>query len=130
MAQQASPNVAGHIDCLRAQLTARSSVTSRMPRRTASSVSSAVLPVWSPPMRSTGTDDLRLGLGDVSRGLERRALRCGPVEPPAAPDVHVRHEDERDEDRHLDEPEQAEPAEADGPRGQEEDLDVEDDEQE
>src|SRR4249920_464987 len=61
IAQQASPKVAGHIDCLRAQPAARSRVVNRTPRLTSSSISSGVFPSWTPSTRSTGTDGL-LGL--------------------------------------------------------------------
>ena len=48
IAQQARPNVAGHIDCLRAHPTARSIVVSRTPRSTSSVISSGVSPRWMP----------------------------------------------------------------------------------
>src|SRR5512132_3979447 len=128
IAQHASPNVAGHIDCLRAQPTARSSVVVRTPRRTSSSISSGVRPVWIPSSRSAGTTgslQLAFARHDLL-GLVRRDLVRDPLEPALAPDVDVRHEDEPDEHRHLDQPEQAERAERDGPREQEDRLDVED----
>src|SRR5215210_997034 len=52
-----------------------------------------------------------------------------PFQPAATPDVGVRDEHGEDEQRHLDEPEQAELPEGDGPRVEEDDLDVEDDEE-
>src|SRR5688572_1726788 len=94
MAQQARPKVAGHSDDLRDQLTTPSTVDSRIPLGSFSSIPMSV-----------------------------------PLQPAAAPDVGVRDEDRADEQDHLDEAEQAELAEGDGPRVEEDDLDVEDDEQ-
>src|SRR5438874_9765672 len=131
IAQQASPNVAGHIDCLRAQPTALSNVVRRTPRSTSSSTSSGVLPRCTPSKRSTGTTGplkRTLAIDDLL-GFVRRDLAGAPVEPALAPDVDVRHEHEPDEYRHLDQPEQPERAERDRPREQEDRLDVEDDEQ-
>src|SRR6185436_16626080 len=62
-------------------------------------------------------------------GLARGHVLVGPVEPTLAPDVGVGDEDEPDEHRHLREAEHPEAPERDGPREQEDRLDVEDDEQ-
>src|SRR6266550_5718673 len=148
IAQHASPNVAGHIDCLRAQPTARSNVVRRTPRSTSSSTSSGVLPRWTPSRRSTGTagslplvhirrlrhllftpgGQRALALDDLL-SFVRSDLAGAPVEPTLAPDVDVRDEYERDEHGHLDQAEQPERAEGDRPREQEDRLDVEDDEE-
>src|SRR6266496_6567907 len=135
MAQQARPNVNGHIDCLRAHRTALSMVDSRMPRRTSSSSSSWPAwprPVWGPSSRSPGTGHLP-GLvvegGRRRRGGSAPRRRLPPVQPAALPHVDVGHEHERDEDGHLGQAEQAELTEAHGPGEQEDGLDVEDDEQ-
>src|SRR5688572_16314472 len=107
---------------------ARSSVVSRTPLRISSSTSSGVRPVTCPSTRSTGTErhlprPHRLLAVLVVQQLRGRR---GPVETALLPDVDVRDEHERDEDRHLDQPEQAELAERDGPREEEDRLDVED----
>src|SRR3954466_2808508 len=52
-----------------------------------------------------------------------------PLQPAAPPDVGVHNEDGADEQHHLDESEGAESVEGNGPRVQEDDFDVEDDEQ-
>src|SRR6266850_6337247 len=60
-----------------------------------------------------------------------RALRCGsrPLERAFAPYVDEAKRQHEDEHQHLDEAEQPERAEHHGPRVEEDDLDVEDDEQ-
>src|SRR5690606_41276896 len=52
-----------------------------------------------------------------------------PVQAATPPHVGVRDEDGADEQEHLDKPEQTEQIEGHGPRVEEDDLDVEDDEQ-
>src|SRR5712691_6733808 len=129
IAQQASPNVAGHIDCLRAQPTARSSEVRSTPRRTSSSTSSGVLPRACPSTRSTGTRYLPLCPGHRGRCLVRMHARLIPVEAALLPDVDVGHEHERDEQGHLDKAEEPQLPERHRPREKEDRLDVEDDEQ-
>src|SRR3954447_1941885 len=97
MAQQASPNVAGHSEDLRVQLTSFSTVVSRTPPGSFSSS-----PIRAPLV---------------------------PLEPAAPPDVGVRDEHRDDENDHLDQSEDAQPVVGDGPRVEEDDLDVEDDEE-
>src|SRR5215207_6048968 len=98
MAQQARPNVAGHSDDLRVQLTSFSTLVSRTPLGSFSSSPIGLL--LSVPFQST---------------------------PP--PDVGVRDEHGDDEDDHLDQPEDAQRLVVHGPRVEEDDLDVEDDEE-
>src|SRR5581483_9299054 len=124
MAQQARPNVTGHIDCLRAQLTARSSVVRSTPRLTSCSTSELARPSCSPGRRSTGTKDPLL-----PPFIPEPPRRFVPVQAAPTPDVDVGHEDEADEHDHLHEPEQTESAEPHRPWEQEDRLDVEDDEQ-
>src|SRR6476619_3443270 len=52
-----------------------------------------------------------------------------PLQSAAAPDVGVRDEDRRDEQHHLHQAEDAQLPEGHGPRVEEDDLDVEDDEE-
>src|SRR5262245_20658960 len=52
-----------------------------------------------------------------------------PLERALAPDVDEPEREDEEEDHHLDEPEDAEPAEQERPRIEEDDLDVEDDEE-
>src|SRR4051794_20385327 len=52
-----------------------------------------------------------------------------PLQAAASPDVRVDDEHRSDEQHHLDKAERAEPIEGNGPRVQEDDFDVEDDEQ-
>src|SRR5262245_38550331 len=131
IAQHARPNVAGHIDCFRAQPTARSRVVRTTPRSTSSSISSGVLPRWTPSIRSTGTRHLPASRLRFPRLVHEGRVRLDggdgfrPIEPTLAPDVDVGHEHERDEDDHLDQPEQPELPERDGPWEQEDRLDVE-----
>src|SRR3954463_818051 len=101
MAQQASPKVAGQSEDLRVQLTSFSTEVSRTPLGSFSS---------SPITRSP-------------------LPRSFPLQPAAPPHVRVGDEDGGDEDDHLDQPEDAEPVVGDGPRVEEDDLDVEDDEE-
>src|SRR5205823_1216152 len=145
IAQHASPNVTGHIDCLRAQLTARSSWVTSTPRLTSCSTSAlSPLPAWTPAIRSTGMGHLGGGGTELrgtipsrrSRGAQsmcsaplRPPARGVPVQAPCLPDVHIGDEDEGDEHHHLDEAEQPEAAELHRPGEQEDRLDVEDDEQ-
>src|SRR4051794_21044433 len=77
IAQQARPNVTGHSDDLRVQLTSFSTLVSRMP------------------------------LGSFSASPISPAPRSVPLEPAAPPDVGVREEHGADEDDHLDQPEHA-----------------------
>src|SRR6476659_5613575 len=130
MAQHARPNVAGHMDRLRAHPTARSRDVSRMPRSTSSPTSSGVVPRWMPSRRSTGTDDLQRWFHiDAGTQLLFDGRNDRPVQPALAPDVDVDHEHERDEHRHLSQAEQPELADRDRPGEEEDRLDVEDDEQ-
>src|SRR5918998_2006533 len=102
MAQQASPKVAGHSELLRDQLTTFSTLVRTMPLGIFSSRPMACLPP---------------------------SLRLVPLEPAATPDVGVGDEHGADEQGHLDQAEQAQGVEGDGPRDQEDHLDVEDDEE-
>src|SRR5690554_2978888 len=99
IAQQARPKVAGHMEALRAQPANSSTVLSRKP------------------------DDWSLIY--VS---PRVLVRSVPLEAAAAPLVHERHGDQREEGQHGDEAEHRQRPEVDGPRVEEHDLDVEDDE--
>src|SRR5436190_9488535 len=141
MAQQARPNVTGHMLCFLAQLTALSMVVSRTPFFTSSSTDS-LLPVCTPGRRSIGMGHPRAG-GDELRGtlpslsIRSAQSRCSaalatagrPVEASGLPDVDVGDEDQADEDDHLDEAEEAELAELHGPGEEEDGFDVEDDEE-
>src|SRR4051794_9006062 len=64
-----------------------------------------------------------------SGSFSSRPMRSVPVESAATPHIGVDDEDGEDEQEHLDEAEHAELVEGDGPRVEEDDLDVEDDEQ-
>src|SRR3954463_15533189 len=99
MAQQASPNVAGHSEDFRVQLTSFSTVVNRTPPGIFSS-----RPIVPAPLSV-------------------------PVQPAATPHVRVGDEDRGDEDDHLDQPEDAQRLVVHGPRVEEYDLDVEDDEE-
>src|SRR5687768_8229646 len=97
------------------------------PFLTSSSTSSGVWPVRCPSNRSTGTESLLFKFGDRDRHLVVHLVaevrrRRGPVEPTLLPDVDVGHEHKPDEHRHLDQPEQAELPERDGPREEEDRL--------
>src|SRR5437870_2147086 len=128
MAQQARPNVAGHIEFLRAHATALPSVLVSTPRRTSSSTSTRVWPVWTPATRSTGMASAPSRRGLSRHGallvlvlarpaLHRRrqpgapgvgdALRPLPLEPALLPHVEIGHEHQPDEHHHLDQSEQA-----------------------
>src|SRR5262245_21400208 len=98
MAQQASPNVAGHSELFRTRPATFSTVERRIPLGIFSSM----------PMD-----------------------RSVPLEAAAPPDVYVGNEDGDDEEGHLDQPEDRwiELLECDGPRIEEDDLDIEDDEE-
>src|SRR5207244_12993399 len=107
IAQQARPNVAGHIDCFRAHPTARSSDVNRTPRSTSSSTSSGVFPRCTPSIRSTGTGGRLLPRNrPVARALAHDGALL-PIEPALLPDVDVGDEHQRDEHRHLHESEEA-----------------------
>src|SRR5437867_9903534 len=89
------------------------------------------LPMWTPATRSTGTGHLRLPhrlgfLCGLSRTARSRGQWLVPIQPAQSPDIDVGHEDERDKHDHLHEPEQPQLAHRDGPREQEDGLDVED----
>src|SRR2546430_9419356 len=143
MAQQARPNVTGHIDSLRAQLTALSSVVRSRPRLTSSSTdASGPRPVWTPGNRSigmgrprTGRDELRgtlPSLASLARSRCSAALAPAgyrPIQATGLPDVDVGDQHQRDEHHHLHEAKDAEAAELHGPGEQEDRLDVEDDEE-
>src|SRR4051812_6884918 len=101
MAQQASPKVAGHREALRTQPAAASTVVSRKPLGSCSSMPIARVP----------------------------SQPSIPLEPAAPPDVGERDEHGGDEQDHLDQTEEAEAVEVDRPRVEEDDLDVEDDEE-
>src|SRR4051812_5922695 len=101
MAQQARPKVAGHNEALRTQPAAASTVVSRKPLGSCS-----------------------------SRPMARLSfLASVPLEAAAPPDIGERDEHGGDEQDHLDEPEQAQLVEENGPGIEEDDLDVEDDEE-
>src|SRR3954466_11191335 len=100
IAQQASPKVAGHSDDLRVQLTSFSTDVSRTPLGSFSSS-----PMTSSPLP-----------------------RSIPLQPAASPHVGVGDEHGGDEHDHLDQSEDPEPVVGHGPRVEEDDLDVEDDE--
>ncbi len=115
IAQQARPNVAGHIDCLRDQLTAgRGREQDPAPDVLLGLVGVVLtaLPVGrrevvqpartSPPPRVVAS----AGASDLDRRVPR--IRGLPVEPTALPHVDVRDEHERDEDRPSRQPEQPE----------------------
>src|SRR5919197_2559375 len=85
-------------------------------------------------MRSTGTGPNLLApiaATGAKRpgGREPSLLAAFPIEPALLPHVHVGHEHEPDEHHHLDQTEQSERSNRDGPREEEDGLDVEDDEQ-
>src|SRR5699024_4706490 len=114
MAQQASPNVAGHSDPLRAYPATVSTVDSRMPLGSCSSRPiSRHLPAASgaPPRPASPRPGSR------------------PTQPPAPPLVGVGHRHVDDEQPHRRQPEVTERIEVHRPRVEEDDLDVEDDEQ-
>src|SRR5919107_4848713 len=86
------------------------------------------------------SDDLRVQFTSFSTVVSRTPLgsfssspiRCPllvPLESATAPHVGVGDEDRGDEDDHLDQPEHAQRVVGDGPRVEEDDLDVEDDEE-
>src|SRR5512135_512450 len=99
IAQQASPNCIGQIEERRAQLMTESTV---------------VVTTLSPKRLST-------------RPMRSPVLR--PVQGLALPAVEVAHDQDDQEDQHLDEPEEAEPVEHDRPGEEEDRLHVEDDEE-
>src|SRR6476620_9236521 len=99
MAQQANPKVAGQNDALRMYPNRFSIVVSKTP------------------------------LGSCSSTPMMLSLLSIPVEAAAPQDVHVGDEDGDDEQHHLHQSEQAQLIERHGPRVEEDDLDVEDDEQ-
>src|SRR5213083_2276055 len=104
IAQHASPNVIGQSDPLRHQLMAASRVVVTMLASSDRSIS---------PINSYS----------VGRSLSV------PFQRPLLPSVEVAHEQDRDEDQHLDQGEEAELLEDDGPGEDEHRLDVEDHEQ-
>src|SRR5665648_579138 len=65
---------------------------------------------------------------DVASSMPMALLPSVPLEPAAAPLVHERHGDQRDEGHHGDDAEHPEHLEGDRPGVHEDDLDVEDDE--
>src|SRR5437867_7663615 len=120
IAQQARPNVAGHIEFFLAQATALPTVVSRTPRRASSSTSWADPPRAEPGRRCTGTASGPLcdGLpdGPVARAPlhDRRKHGVGtgldpppdplpalPLEPAFLPDVEIGDEHQADEHDHL-----------------------------
>src|SRR5262245_22777585 len=111
MAQQARPKVAGNTDAFRTQPAACSTVVSRKPLGSFSSI----------PIRCAPISNAWL------------LLFCScfsvPLQAAAAPDVRVGDEDGEDEQQHFDQPEEPQGVEADGPGIEEDDLDVEDDEE-
>src|SRR5213593_2055739 len=130
MAQQARPNVAGHIEFFLAHATAFPTVVSRIPRRASSSASWADPATTAPGRRCTGMASGpppgRLGHWLAHGPLARRTLddrrerrkgarpdltplpmRPFPFEAALLPHVQVGHEDQPDEHDHLDETEQA-----------------------
>src|ERR1700742_4395840 len=106
MAQQASPKVAPQNDDFRAQLDSFSTLVSKIPAGSFSSIPMTLLPTKNP--RKPGSV---------------------PVEAATSPHVRVGDEDGDDEQDHLDEAEDAEGRERHRPRVQEDGLDVEDDEE-
>src|SRR2546421_7892281 len=98
MAQQANPKVTGHMDCLRAQFTARARLVVRMPLRTSSSVCSADFRSWTPGMRSTGTGrHLLPPIAIDPQGCQAPFFLVLPVETALLPHIHVGHEHQGDE---------------------------------
>src|SRR3954463_13685668 len=75
-------------------------------------------------LTTPSTVDSKMPLGSFSS----RPMSV-PLQSAAAPDVGVGDEHGCDEQDHLDEPEQPQLGERDGPRVEEDDLDVEDDEE-
>src|SRR5690606_20227927 len=85
------------------------------------------------------TDDLRTQPAACSTVVSRKPLGSFssspmanpsvPFQAAAPPYVRVRDEDGEHEEQHLHEPEDPQGVEADGPRVQEDDLDIEDDEE-
>src|SRR5205085_4867380 len=141
MAQQASPKVAGHKLDLRAQLTRESS-------RVVMMSGSASAMTLSKPIQTSSwlrgarrrrrlrRAPLRLGLGERARfGLRFEPRPLAPLEQPLLDDVDVADQEQHDEEHHLDVDQRAqvsarggERAEDDGPRDEEDQLDVEEDE--
>src|SRR5712691_2944452 len=101
MAQQARPNCMGQIEERRAQLMTESTVV------------------------VTTLSSNRLSIRPMRAFLPRLC----PVERLALPTVDVPDDQDRQEDEHLDEPEEAQTVEHDRPGKQEDRLDVEDDEE-
>src|SRR5712691_5372727 len=125
MAQQARPNVAGHIEFFLAHATALPTVVSRTPRWTSSSTSSGVIPVLTPGISSAGTGSGHLPGVDGCRPVAG-SPGCGdpfPLQAALVPHVEIGDEHQADEHDHLDQAEQPELPEGDGPGVEEDGLD-------
>src|SRR5690606_14683157 len=118
MAQHARPNVTGHSEALRRYPARSSIVVSRNPDGASST------PMSPPSCRAPP------GVAARRRGapcVKSSSRPSDPVEAAAPPLVHERHGDESKERQHRHQAERRERREVDGPRVEEDDLDVEDD---
>src|SRR6476661_11072909 len=115
MAQQARPKVAGNTDAFRTQPAACSTVVSRKPLGSFSSI----------PMRYTPVSRTRPvpHTRPVLHAWHLPFCSCFsvPLQAAAAPDVRVGDEDREDEQQHFDEPEEPQGVEADSPGIEEDD---------
>src|SRR5579863_9668760 len=124
MAQQARPNVAGQTLLRRAHLT----MSSRRPVRKLCWRSSMPISGRLVGSRPAAADAVDGRLRRPARHARLQRPRRAPRQRAVGDEVHERDEDDSGEDDHLDEPERLDLVEHDGPRIEEDDLDVEDDE--
>src|SRR5438876_2678073 len=137
IAQQARPNPSGQIAFARAQFTTFSTLVKRMPRSSSSRIESSSLFAGSSDGGRGGSASVRNGFfSSVMSSPQLRprhklplARRSLPLQGPLLQQVDVAHEQDQDEEQHLDQAVRSELLECDRPRVEEHRLDVEQDEQ-